>query len=82
MPNIGEKLRKVGKSGEKWEKVGKWLKVMKSDEKLEKWGKWEKWEKVVKSGEKWPTFHHCSPLLGVFHHFSLLYPTFQTCHHF
>ena len=40
------------KSGEKWEKVGKW-------EKVEKVGKSsEKWLKVGKSGEKWHIKNH------------------------
>ena len=39
------------KSGEKWEKCGKWGKVTKSGEKLEKVGengeKWGRWENVL-----------------------------------
>ena len=61
MAKSGEKWRKVAKSGEKLELVGKagekWRKLAKSGEKCGKvWKsveKWLKWRKVTMSGESW-----------------------------
>ena len=50
MTNIAEKLRKVGKSGKRGEKLVNVGKMAQSWKKLEKVGK--KWGKVTKSDEK------------------------------